>query len=340
VYGNPDSISAGLFNANYNALAEGIESQLGAIEYGKPNAAFLHQFKQNAGVFAAFKTHKEQSELVKQLLDNKGNLRSFAEFTKATTGIVKDYNRNYLTAEYNMAVRSARMAEKWQTFEKDKDLYPNLEYMPSRAANPREDHEAYYHIILPIDHKFWNTRTPPIDWGCLCGIRNTNKAPTAIPEDLPELQGPFAINPGKDAKFVDDTHPYYEGVTDIYKSPVYKWLTKMLAPIEAKIIQKNKGLQGVFNIGKFVFSISTRNLKALTTKPHSNRLLRNLLIIDLKQHLNEAKFMLTKTDQKNREIVWHYYSLDFKGETFYLNFKELPDGRIALHAIMDTFRND
>jgi len=34
------------------------------------------------------------------------------------------------------------MAEKWKQFEATQYLYPNLEYMPSTAAEPRESHKG------------------------------------------------------------------------------------------------------------------------------------------------------------------------------------------------------
>ncbi|HNS29958.1 MAG TPA: hypothetical protein PKL52_05455, partial [Tenuifilaceae bacterium] len=62
------------------------------------------------------------------LLDENGDLRSFHEFKKAVLGttINRDYNRNWLRAEYNMAVRSARSAAYYRECLETAHLYPNL----------------------------------------------------------------------------------------------------------------------------------------------------------------------------------------------------------------------
>jgi hypothetical protein len=56
-------------------------------EFGKRNETFIAEFKYNTAVFAAFKTHREQQSLVKLLLNEKGDLRSFHEFRKAAQSI-------------------------------------------------------------------------------------------------------------------------------------------------------------------------------------------------------------------------------------------------------------
>ena len=47
---------------------------------------------------------------------------------------------------------------------------PFLRYVPSSSANPRAEHTAWYNLILPADHPFWETHYPPNGWGCKCGV--------------------------------------------------------------------------------------------------------------------------------------------------------------------------
>jgi len=154
-------------------------------------------------------------EIAAQLVDADGNLRSFDQFRKAVLGttVARDYNKNWLKTEYNTAVRSSRMATKWKQFEKTKRLYPNIEFMPSTAAQPREEHKEFYGIILPIEHEFWKTHTPPLDWGCECSIRNTDKEPTEMPMVGEPVDSVFDNNPGVTAEIVNmQAHPYFTTV--------------------------------------------------------------------------------------------------------------------------------
>lgn len=55
----------------------------------------------------------------------------------------------------------------------DPDLverFPYFRYVPSVAANRREEHRQYYNIVLPKTHPFWLTHTPPLGFNCRCGL--------------------------------------------------------------------------------------------------------------------------------------------------------------------------
>jgi len=129
------------------------------------------------------------------------------------TSIKTDYNINWLKTEYNMAVRSARMAEKWKGFERVKHLYPNIEFMESTATNKRPEHLQWVGTILPMEHPWWNTHTPPVGWGCECSIENTDKEITTAPGYEEPVMPVFANNPGKTAEFINlEEHPMVKGV--------------------------------------------------------------------------------------------------------------------------------
>ena len=104
------------------------------------NREYIEELKHNNAVFAAFKTHREQNDLAALLTDNEGQPRSFNAFRKATEPVIGEYNVNWLQTEYLAAIRSARTAERFRRYLQDKDLYPNLRWLPSRAVKPREVH--------------------------------------------------------------------------------------------------------------------------------------------------------------------------------------------------------
>lgn len=213
---NMPLVNKQLFEISNNSLQQGINKAF-TVEFGKTDPEFINQFKTNAAVFAAFKTHSQQNEILDQLVDQDGNLKTFYAFKKSVLGtsIKKDYNINWLKTEYNMAVRSARMAEKWKRFERNKDLYPNLEFVESTASNKRPEHLQWVGTILPIDHPWWNTHTPPVGWGCECSIRNTDKDVTTAPGYEEEVLPVFANNPAKTAEFINlKEHPMVKGVCE------------------------------------------------------------------------------------------------------------------------------
>jgi len=55
----------------------------------------------------------------------------------------------------------------------DPEIYEALPYyrfVPSTAANPRDSHRQFYGVVLDKKDAFWNTHTPPLDFGCKCSL--------------------------------------------------------------------------------------------------------------------------------------------------------------------------
>ena len=135
--------------------------------------------------FAARKTALQVLQLIALTKDEeKGTKRPFREFRKLAEGVLTNYNKTWLKTEYDTAIAAARSARDWQNFEAEADLYPNLEYMRTVSATPRQEHLTYVGIIRPLNDPFWNTHLPPIGFNCGCSVRNTDTEPNDIPLDI------------------------------------------------------------------------------------------------------------------------------------------------------------
>jgi SPP1 gp7 family putative phage head morphogenesis protein len=176
--------------------------------YNSRDWALNEQLTHNAGVFAAFKNHQEQKELVSLLVDENGEVRSFSKFKQAAGPIAEKYNKNWLTTEHNQALSSAEMAKKWNGFKADQDLYPNLEYVAVMDSQTRSSHAKLNGTIRPIDDPFWDGHYPPLDWGCRCDVVQTDK-PAKGTTDVEPGSG-FDHNPGKTGKLFSDSAGYYD----------------------------------------------------------------------------------------------------------------------------------
>ncbi len=201
-----------LFSHSLEPLNEAVDNAFSGISYDDPDYVFVEQLKKNNAVFAAFKTHRQQNDIARQLVDDDGKLKSFSQFKKDTEAIIGDYNLTWLKTEYDTAVIRARMASRFKEFEKDADLYPNLMWTRSTSVKKREGHEKLYGLILPIDHKFWTLYFPGNLWNCKCGIKSTDDQENGkmyriddYSEDTPPgLEG----NPAKTGALFGKKHPY------------------------------------------------------------------------------------------------------------------------------------
>lgn len=187
-----------------------LQDAIAEIKYTDRDEDLIDELKTNVSVFSAFKSYRQNNELYASLLDEDGNRRSWNDFRKAAQEVNKTYNERWLEAEYNMATRQARSAVQWKDYEDSADEFPNLKYMGSRSAEPREAHVPYYGVVKPLNDPFWNTALPPNGWGCKCYVNQTDEDPTdGEIEPLEPIPG-IAGNAGKTGQVFSKSHPYMD----------------------------------------------------------------------------------------------------------------------------------
>lgn len=192
------------------AVAEGIAD---SVEGGAdvPGDEFLKALRESVDVFSAFRTHRMQNDIAAMMTDGKGQLKPFSRFAKDVRPYVSHKNRAWLRTEYDTAVRRAHQAADWQQFEAEKDVLPNLEWIPSTSPTPGADHRVFWGTVLPVDDPFWKEHRPGDRWNCKCELRATDKDCTARPHgtEKDNPQSGLENNPGKDGHLFSDKHPYY-----------------------------------------------------------------------------------------------------------------------------------
>lgn len=229
-------------------LKEGLDTGFGKLDPKDDDLKDLHEaLTNNVAVFAAFKNHQQAKELHSLLLDEEGKQRSFANFLKEAKKVDETYNQLWLESEFNYATRAARSAKQWKEFERTQDLYPNLEYMASRAGTPRESHKDFYGIVLPVSDPFWESMLPPNGWGCKCSVRKSRGDVTEgnfEPVDqIPGIPG----NAGKAKQLFDSKHPYVQNTTKTDKKSVQKQLKGLQESIFKGEVKTKEDLQDVMN---------------------------------------------------------------------------------------------
>lgn len=169
-------------------------------------------------IFSGFRTYHELKESAERLLRSDGSLKSFSEFYNDTLKVRDKYNKSWLKAEYNYAVRTADAAARWAEIEKDKE-HIDLLYETVGDSNVRPDHAALEGVCLPVDDPFWAIAYPPNGWNCRCRVlrvakgshpySNSSEATEAFMESTSGKSELFRYNPGKEQRIFSDSHPYY-----------------------------------------------------------------------------------------------------------------------------------
>ena len=169
----------------YQAYSENLRKAVGGVfrsdDYGDKYFDLQAQLQSNVSRFAAYKAY----HLTEQLKKKREEWTNDDDFKKVAKAMMNTFNR-YQAAEYNTATARARTAKQWTDFNSDpiaNELYPNLKWLPSRSANPREEHLPFYGLVLPKTDPFWQHNQPGNLWNCKCDWEETD-----APIDTKELK--------------------------------------------------------------------------------------------------------------------------------------------------------
>jgi hypothetical protein len=195
------------------------------IEYA-PDTLVLQSLKDNIFKFSCAKNYQELKNISKELLDEEGNKRTFAQFKEAIKKLNIQFNQQYLSAEYEIAVTSAQMISKWNELtENGTNMNVLLTFDAVGDGKTTQICKSTNKITRPASDSFWNTHAPPLHWGCRSTLKKGKKI-TEIPSDLPELEAEFAFNPAQKAVIYSQKHQYFKDLPKEIKTEMEEMLKK------------------------------------------------------------------------------------------------------------------
>ncbi len=170
--------------------------------HGEEAQRIAEQWLANVTRFAAYKTYCAAQDLRRVANEKGGDM----EYIKA---MFHAYNR-WQAAEYNTAVARARTGKQWQQFNESDNvrLFPNIEWLPSRSATPREEHIPFYHRIWAKDDPFWIVNQPGTLWNCKCDWEETDEEPTSGNPTNRIVKPGLDENPATSGHIFTDTASY------------------------------------------------------------------------------------------------------------------------------------
>ena len=153
------------------------------------------------------------SDMAAKLLDANGKLKPFRQWLDDVSSISTHHCGAWLRTEYDTAVIRAHNAADWQSFLRNKDVMPNLRWMPTTSPNPESSHRKFWEkkLTLPVDDPFWTKHHPGDRWNCKCSLEQTDD-PVNRSDDIDSVDPPqrgLENNPGKDGHTFSDNHPYF-----------------------------------------------------------------------------------------------------------------------------------
>jgi len=71
---------------------------------------------------------------------------------------------------FDVNMRTAYAAGRWQRIQETKETIPYLRYTTVGDDKVRPEHAAWDGTTLPVDDGWWDEHNPPCDWGCRCTV--------------------------------------------------------------------------------------------------------------------------------------------------------------------------
>jgi SPP1 gp7 family putative phage head morphogenesis protein len=196
-----------------SGVYKGFGKNIVNVDYTTPDYKMLADLRENVYVFSAAKEYQQVRQM-SALLSNENGVKPYNEFKKDALAIHKDYNVNYLSAEYNSAIAQSRSASMWMDIENNKALYPNLTYVTVGDGRVRPAHAMLDGITRPVGDIFWKKFFPINDWNCRCSTIQTDSEiltdlSTRTKPTMKEVPEIFRFNAGIERIVFSEKHPYF-----------------------------------------------------------------------------------------------------------------------------------
>lgn len=211
----------------------------------------------------------------------------------------------YQKTERNTTIARARSAKQYNTFLQEKDLYPNIKWIPSRSADPREAHRLFYGKVLPADHPFWKENFPGNLWNCKCDWTHTDEPVTSFPQANVKPHSGLEGNPALTGEIFSEKTTWFkkagkEGIWQAEKEirnhyiDVAKKSNLRNKIVEQTIIKDNQEkVIKIRFVGRSIYHFANNSFEDFTYK--------SLLITKLDELVKASTYVYSKPYDKNKD---------------------------------------
>lgn len=127
------------------------------------------------------RTLRQFQDELRPLLEAKGwwGRKPMIDPLTARRKIVQLGSPRRLKTIFEVNMRSAYAAGRWERAQRNKEAFPYLRYVTAGDGRVRPEHQAWNGVLKPLDDPWWNTHYPPCGWNCRC---------TAVPVSRGQLR--------------------------------------------------------------------------------------------------------------------------------------------------------
>lgn len=165
--------------------------------------------KENVWKFSVAKNYNDCVRLNNLLLRPDGSIRSWSEFKREAMKVVGTSNR-YLKTEYDTIIAGAMMSRKWQDIQRDKYIFPFVQFKVVQDNRTSEICSPLHNIICKVDDPFLAHYFPPNHFNCRTDVIKLRDAEPTPQKELPYIDIPkaFLNNVGETGEIFTEENSY------------------------------------------------------------------------------------------------------------------------------------
>ncbi len=185
----------------YEVYSKNLRKAVDKVFYEDNGNGLSDCLRANVNRFAAYKAYHATQQVREQIAED-------GDMDRARK-VLHAFNR-YQAAEYNTTVSRCRTAKQFEEFSAADNmrLFPNLRWLPSRSANPREQHMLFYNRVWAKDDPFWAQNQPGNLWNCKCDWEETADPVTDGNPTAPVRHDGLEGNPAQTGEVFTDNCAY------------------------------------------------------------------------------------------------------------------------------------
>lgn len=194
-------------------LIEPIERIFQDVEWDSPDYVLREILKKNMWDFSVAKNYNDLVAVNNLLLKEDGSLRPWYDFKHEAQKVVGRSIR-YLKTEYNTVVSAAQMSGKWQEIQRDKHLFPYVQFKVIVDGHTSDICKPLHDVIVSVDDPMLMYYFPPNHFNCRTTVIRLRRATPTAKYDLPKIPDAFKNNPAVSGRVFTDKHRYFLNVPD------------------------------------------------------------------------------------------------------------------------------
>ncbi|MDO5106127.1 minor capsid protein [Capnocytophaga sp.] len=191
-----------------HTLMRPIERIFQGVEFDSPDYVLREILKQNMWDFSVAKNYNDVVAINNLLLKENGSFRPWHDFKHEAQKVVGRSIR-YLKTEHNTVVAGAQMSGKWQEIQRDKHLFPFVQFKVIVDGHTSDVCKPLHDVIVSVDDPMLMYYFPPNHFNCRTTVMRLRRATPTAKYDLPKIPEAFKNNPAISGKIFTDKHKYF-----------------------------------------------------------------------------------------------------------------------------------